>query len=74
MSPMKPKPDHQDDDVAGSLSLTRLARRWAMTEKQLRAKMFTGKVNFMQICGRFRVSRREIKRIESELGRPPRFE
>ena len=73
MSPMKPTRPGLDVDIAGSLSLAHLAQRWEMTEKELRSKLFTGRVNFMQIKGRFRVAKEEIERIETEFGRPPRF-
>jgi len=68
MAPMKPERRERDPDVADSLSLEQLARRWRMTRRQVRQVLGTGKLAFVQIRGRFRVSLDEVERYEREGG------
>ena len=66
MVPMKPERRHRDPDLAGSLSLDQLARRWNVSRKEVRHLLGHGELTFMQIRGQFRVPIAEVERYEAE--------
>lgn len=64
MAPMKPEPRRRDPDLADTLSLERLARRWKTSRKQVRRLLGTQQLGFVQIRGSFRVPLAEVTRYE----------
>lgn len=63
MAPMKrPSPAHVDE-MSETLSLESTARRLHVTRKQVRALLGTQELDFVQIRGRFRVSRVSVERF-----------
>jgi len=62
---MKPQPRRRDPDLAGSLSLDQLARRWDCTRKHVRHLLGHGELPFLQIRGQIRVPIVEIERYEA---------
>jgi hypothetical protein len=66
MTPMKPQSQGRDANLAGTLSLRRLARRWNTSRKALRHMLGRQELGFVQIRGKFRVPLEEIERHERE--------
>ncbi len=66
MAPMKPRPRHRDPDLAGTLSLDQLARRWGISRKEVRHLLGRQELAFVQVRGRFRVPLVEIERYERD--------
>ena len=64
MAPMKHEVDGRRREVAGTLSLTRLAKRWHTTRKDIRRLLRHGLLSFVQIRGRLRVPEDEVHRYE----------
>ena len=69
MTPMKPQPRGRDTQLAGTLSLRRLARRWNPSRKAVRHMLGRQELGFVQIRGKFRVPLEEIERYERERER-----
>jgi len=70
MVPMKPQPRRRDPELAGSLSLDQLARRWQIPRKQIRRLLGDQKLRFVQIRGSFRVPLEEVERYEKQRAVP----
>ena len=70
MVPMKPQPRRRDPDLAGSISLDQLARRWHVSRKQIRHLLERQELSFMQIRGVFRVPLEEVERYEKKRALP----
>ncbi|NQU26158.1 MAG: helix-turn-helix domain-containing protein [Candidatus Nealsonbacteria bacterium] len=66
MVPMKPQPRRRDPDLAGSLSLDQLARRWQVSRKQIRHLLGQQELRFVQIRGALRVPLDEVERYEKK--------
>ncbi len=66
MAPMKPERRDADPDLAGSLSLAQLARRWHTSQKQIRRLLGQEQLGFIQVRGHFRVPRAEVERYEQK--------
>ncbi len=66
MAPMKPRPRHRDPELAGSISLDQLARRWHVSRKQIRHLLARQELSFVQIRGAFRVPLEEVERYEKQ--------
>lgn len=64
MAPMKPEPKHRDPQLAGTLSLDQLARRWKTSRKDVRRLLGRQQLGFVQIRGSFRVPLAEVQRYE----------
>ena len=64
MAPMKPEPKHRDPQLAGTLSLDQLARRWKTSRKDVRRLLGRQQLGFVQIRGSFRVPLAEARRYE----------
>ncbi len=64
MAPMKPEPKHRDPQLAGTLSLDQLARRWKISRKDVRRLLGRQQLGFVQIRGSFRVPLAEAQRYE----------
>jgi len=64
MTPMKPEPKQQDPDLAGTLSVEQIARRWHVTRKEVRQFLGHQKLRFVQVRGHFRVPIEEVERYE----------
>ena len=68
MVPMKPEPRRRDPDLAGSLSLEQLARRWNISRKLIRHLLGRQELPFVQIRGKFRVRLTDVERYEKDRG------
>ncbi len=64
MSPMKPKRSKRNPDLADTLSLNQLARRWNVSQKEVRRRLGQQSLGFVQVRGRFRVPLTEIRKYE----------
>ena len=64
MVPMKPEPRRRAPDLAGSLSLEQLGRRWGISRKQIRHLLGRQELPFVQIRGKFRVRLVDVERYE----------
>jgi excisionase family DNA binding protein len=71
MTPMKPKPQSGDPELAGTLSLTQLARRWNTSPRRIRRLLGQQQLSFVQIRGSFRVPLAEVERYEKSGQKPP---
>ena len=78
MAPMKRQAGTVDRAASGTLSLAQVARRWQISQRELRRMLGDQQLGFVQIRGRFRVPVTEVKRIErmrstrSDPARPSR--
>ncbi len=78
MAPMKRQAGTVDRATSGTLSLAQVARRWNISQRELRRMLGDQQLDFVQIRGRFRVPVTEVKRIErarsthSDPARPSR--
>ena len=78
MAPMKRQASALDSATSGTLYLAQVARRWQISQRELRRMLGDQQLSFVQIRGKFRVPVREVKRIErarstrSGPGRPSR--
>ena len=70
MVPMKPQPRRRDPDLAGSISLDQLARRWHVSRKEIRHLLERQELGFVQIRGVFRVPLEEVERYEKQRAVP----
>jgi hypothetical protein len=61
---MKPKAVGHHPELAGTVSVTQLARRWKTTRKSIRRLLGHRQLGFIQINGRFRVPQTEVRRYE----------
>ncbi len=66
MAPMKPPARHGVEELAGTLSLAQLARRWQTSAKQIRHLLAQQQLPFVQIRGQFRVGIADVERYERE--------
>ncbi len=64
MSPMKPKRSKRNPDLADTLSLNQLARRWNVSQKEVRRLLGQQSLGFVQVRGCFRVPLTEIRKYE----------
>lgn len=71
MVPMKPERRDADPDLAGTLSLVQLARRWKTSRKQIRRLLGRQELGFVQIRGSFRVPQVEVERYEKSRRTSP---
>ncbi len=68
---MKPERRDADPDLAGTLSLVQLARRWKTSRKQIRRLLGRQELGFVQIRGGFRVAQVEVERYEKSRRTSP---
>ena len=68
MSPMKPKPKRSDPDLADTISLAQLARRWKKPRKEIREMLGRQELSFVQVRGKFRIPMAEIEQYEESHG------
>jgi excisionase family DNA binding protein len=77
MAPMK-RPAGQDADVASSLSLQQVARRWSVPRRVVRRLLQQGELPFEQVRGQLRVTLRDVRHYERTkargIGSPGRTE
>ncbi len=66
MTPMKPKPKRPDPDLADTISLAQLARRWKKSRKEIRGMLGRQQIPFIQVRGKFRIPLAEIERYEAD--------
>ena len=66
MAPMKPEPRCRDPDLADTLSLDQLARRWRISRKQVRRLLGAQQLGFVQVRGSLRVPLAEVSRYEKD--------
>lgn len=71
MAAMKTTAAGRHPELAGTVSLTQLARRWKTTRKSVRQLLGDGRLDFVQINGRLRVPYGEVDRFETGRGRSP---
>ena len=64
MAPMKSGPPRPDPELAGTLSLEQLARRWGLPRKRVRRMLGRQELGFVQISGSIRIALAEIERFE----------
>ena len=64
MAPMKRPASHHDSIYGDTLSLAVAARRLHLSRKNLRHLLGTGRVNFVQVRGQFRVPEKEIDELK----------
>ena len=64
MAPMKRQAGAADRAASGTLSLAQVARRWHISQRELRRMLGDQQLGFVQIRGRFRVPVTEVKRLE----------
>ena len=69
MAPMKPKPKRPDPDLADTISLAELARRWKKPRKEIRQMLGRQQLGFIQVRGKFRIPLAEIEQYEKNPGR-----
>ena len=63
MSPMKKPAGSGKQHLGATISLGAAARRLHITRREVRRLLGSGRLNFVQICGRLRVPLREVKRF-----------
>ena len=59
MAPMK-RPAKPHPELAGTISIAEAARCLRLPHKQVRHLLGTGKLNFVQIRGKFRIPKQEV--------------
>ncbi|MCH8924218.1 MAG: hypothetical protein IIA67_13845 [Planctomycetes bacterium] len=64
MAPMKRQASAVDAATSGTLSLAQVARRWQISQRELRRMLGDQQLGFVQVRGRFRVPVTEVKRLE----------
>ena len=64
MAPMKRQASTVDGATSGTLSVAQVARRWRISQRELRRMLGDQRLGFVQIRGRFRVPVTEVKRLE----------
>ena len=64
MAPIKSGPPRPDPELAGTLSLEQLARRWNLPRRQVRQMLGRQEVGFVQICGSIRIPVAEVEQYE----------
>jgi excisionase family DNA binding protein len=62
---MKPKPRQPRSHLTGTLSIAQVARRWGISEKQVRRLLRNRELQFEEIMGRIRVPQSEVDRLEA---------
>ncbi len=66
MAPMKREPTGRQADLAATVSVPRLARRWHTSVRQVRKLLAQRQMDFVQIAGQIRVPKLEIERLERQ--------
>ncbi len=65
MSPMKTQPRQPRLHLAGTLSIAQLARRWGVSEKEVRRLLRRRELQFEEITGLIRIPQSEVYRLEA---------
>lgn len=64
MAPMKRPSSVVNPTTSGTLSLAQVARRWHISQREVRRMLGHQQLGFVQVRGRIRVPVTEVKRLE----------